>query len=185
MKKYASTKPLAIVFGGARVPASDPLYAEAVQLGTRLVGEGWAVGSGGYSGVMAGVSEGASRAGGAVIGYTCDIFVGNHQPNRWLTEERRTVTLPERIARMIQEGDAFIAMKGGIGTLAEVTLLWNMLLLSTNGVKPFVLVGEPWPPFLQWLRERSQMGRSAFRLVQTAATPSEAVAFLTLPPRGS
>jgi len=178
MKKRLTAEPLAIVFGGARVPADTPLYAEAVQLGMLLAEKGWAVGSGGYTGVMAGVSEGASRAGGTVIGYTCDIFDGDHQPNRWLTEEHRTATLPERISRMIQEGDAFVAMPGGIGTLAEITLLWNTLLLSRNGVKPFVLVGEPWPPLLQLLRERTQMGRSAFHIVQTAATPPEAVARL-------
>ncbi len=178
--KTSSTKPLAVVFGGARVAEDTPLYRQAVMLGKLLAENGWAVGNGGYSGVMAGVSLGGHSAGGVVIGYTCDIFTAlNHTPNRWLTEEHRTATLPERIALMIQEGDAFIAMHGGIGTLAELTLLWNQLLINGNRPRPLVLLGEPWRQLLHAFREYTQMGPSAFHLVQIATTPAEAVACLT------
>ncbi|NPA91424.1 MAG: LOG family protein [Chloroflexi bacterium] len=171
------TRPLVIVFGGSRVYPGDDAYEEAYRLGALLARAGFTVGSGGYQGVMEAVSRGAREAGGHVVGYTCDIFE-DVEPNPWLSEERRTRTLTERIERMAQEGDAFIALHGGIGTLAELTVVWNLLLLDHLGSKPFLLVGDEWLPLLETFREHTQMGSSAFQLVTPVATPEEAVAYL-------
>jgi len=167
-----------VVFGGTRVAPGEPLYESAYRLGYLLAQAGFVVGSGGYQGVMEAVSKGAREAGGHVVGYTCDIFT-EVTPNAYLTEERRTPTLTARIERMAQEGDAFIALHGGIGTLAEVTVVWNLLLINGIGPKPFLLVGEKWHPILQVFREHTQMGSSAFDLVVHVPTPEEAVAFLS------
>ena len=168
------TRGLVIVFGGTRVTPDMPLYRTAYDLGRLLATAGFAVGSGGYQGVMEAVSRGAAEAGGHVIGYTCDVF-RDVSPNPWLKEERRTPTLTARIERMAREGDAFVALHGGIGTLAEVTVIWNLLLINGIAAKPFFLLGDVWEPIVATFRAHTQMGRSAFDLVEVVLTPEEVV----------
>lgn len=170
-------RPLVVVFGGARVSPESDLYRTAYTLGARLAQAGFLVASGGYQGVMEAVSRGAAEAGGYVVGYTCDVF-RDVEPNPWLHEERRTRTLTERIGRMAVEGDAFVAFHGGIGTLAEVTVVWNLFVINGIGPKPFVLFGPEWEPILATFREHTQMGSHAFGLIQRATTPDEAVRLL-------
>ena len=52
------------VFGSSRPREADADYGEARALGRVLAENGFAVCSGGYGGVMAGVSRGAKEAGG-------------------------------------------------------------------------------------------------------------------------
>ncbi len=170
--------PLVIVFGGTRVPETHPLYARARRLGQLLARAGYRVGSGGYMGVMEAVSRGAAETGGYVVGYTSDVFEAL-TPNPWLSEERRTPDLITRIKRMVDEGDAFIAAHGGIGTLAELTVVWNILLLDHihgHPIRPLVLLGQEWVPVLETFRAHTQMGHSAFQLIHRVDTPDEAVA---------
>lgn len=182
-----SSPPLVIVFGGTRVPEEDPLYARVRRLGELLARAGFTVGSGGYMGVMEAVSRGAAEAGGHVIGYTSDIFE-TLSPNPWLSEERRTPDLITRIKRMVDEGDAFIAAHGGIGTLAELTVVWNIVLLDhihERPTRPLVLLGAEWEPVIETFRKHTQMGSSTFRLVKMAQTPEEAVEHISAQLRGS
>ena len=106
------------VFGSSRRDENSPYWAEAHELGRVLATAGYAVLSGGYGGSMAPVSRGASEHGGHVIGVTCAIF--DPWPcNTWLTEEVKAPTLMARLAVMIERSDAFVALRGGIGTLSE------------------------------------------------------------------
>lgn len=172
-----STTALIIVFGGQRVAPSDPLYEQAYRLGYLLARQGYRVGTGGYQGVMEAVSRGAHAAGGHVIGYTCDVFE-SMQPNPWLSEQRRTPTLTARIERMAQEGNAFVALHGGIGTLAEITVVWNLLLVNSLGPKPLILVGTQWRLVVQAFRDYTQMGRSAFDLITLVPTVDNVLSVL-------
>ena len=58
------------VYGSARLSADDPVYAESLAVGKSLAAAGYIVMTGGYDGVMAGISQGAADAGGHVIGVT-------------------------------------------------------------------------------------------------------------------
>ena len=163
------------VFGGARVPADDGLYTECVQLG-RLLGEaGFVVASGGYTGTMEAVLRGASEAGAHTIGYTCATFEADFQPNPWVAEERKTRVLSARIQRLAEESDAFVVVHGGLGTLAELALVWNMMLAGELAVKPLAVVGPEWPRVIDQVHAETQMGSSALRLLTLAATPQQAV----------
>lgn len=134
------------VFGGT-YPKPDTLpYEEAVKLGRLLAQAGHVVISGGYMGVMEAVSQGAALAGGHVIGVTCDEIERwrNVPKNRWVKEEWRRATLPERMITLMDEADAIIVMPGGIGTLAETALIWNRMLIQATTPKKVILVGEGW-----------------------------------------
>jgi len=170
---------LIIVFGSSRT--KDPVHLEAAyRLGKLLAEAGYAVGNGGYHAVMEAVSRGAAEAGGYVIGYTTDEFP-EAVPNRWLSEERRTADLHLRIRRMMEEGDAFIATWGGIGTLTEVIVTWNVAQVAPyqhKPVKPLYLVGEHWPPIVETLGRYSEMGSGVRAYPTLTATVDEAVAML-------
>ncbi|MGC9398222.1 MAG: LOG family protein [Anaerolineae bacterium] len=171
-----NNRPLAIVFGSSRTKDNGHLN-DAECLGRLLVEAGYDVGSGGYSAVMDRVSKGAHEAGGYVVGYTTDQFP-DAVPSRWLTEERRTPDVLLRIRRMLQEGDAFIALWGGIGTLTEVVVTWSMgqVLADTGGrVKPLLLVGAHWPPLVRCIGEQTEIGDGVLAYPQLCATVEEAV----------
>jgi uncharacterized protein (TIGR00725 family) len=134
------------VFGGSQSREGTPAYEEARKLGELLARNGHVVLNGGYIGTMEAVSRGAAEAGGHVIGVTCEEIekwrkVG---ANRWVKEERREKSLVERLQTLINECDAAIAMPGGPGTLTEIALTWNLMIVESRRRSPLILVGSGW-----------------------------------------
>lgn len=132
------------VFGGSNPSPFD--YDQAFTLGRRLATAGYAVITGGYIGTMEAVSKGAAEAGGHVIGITCDEIEGWRpvRPNPWVKEERRYPTLRQRLFALIEDGHAAISLPGGLGTLAEISVMWTHLLIGAISPRPLILVGEGW-----------------------------------------
>lgn len=172
------------VFGSSRRDAEEPLYHEAYILGRLLARAGYAVLSGGYGGSMAAVSRGAVEAGGRAIGVTCAIFDPN-PANRWLTEEVKAPTLIARLAIMLDRSDGFVAVRGGIGTLSEVTLAWSLLQTRSLRNKPLVLLGAGWQPIMDAFLTHSDLGHSIAALARIAATPDDVLSALVAPPTPS
>ncbi len=165
------------VFGGRHPRPGDKEYAQAVSLGSLLAANGYQVMSGGYSGVMEAVSRGAFEAGGTTIGVTMEIF-GDLPPNRFLTREIRTHDFFERLTVLTSEADGFIALRGGMGTLTEIGLIWNMLQTDTMRRKPMILIGDFWRPLLQALASHLVISSGDLNLLQIARTADDAVALL-------
>ena len=166
------------VFGGARVAEGSELYASCRELG-RLLGEaGYRVATGGYTGTMEAVLRGAAEAGAHTIGYTCATFEQDFQPNSWVKEERKAPNLSSRIQRIADESDAFVVVHGGLGTLAELALVWNMLLAGETRPRPLVIMGPEWPQVIDVIYAQTQMGSSALQLLTLADTPQAVVAQL-------
>jgi uncharacterized protein (TIGR00730 family) len=134
------------VFGGSQPPPGSPAYNEACELGRLLAEQGHTVLTGGYIGTMEAVSRGANEAGGHVIGVTCaDIEAWRPiKPNPWVQEERRFPTLQERLNELIRACDAAIALPGGPGTLTEISLAWNLMIIHSMPAKPLILIGAGW-----------------------------------------
>jgi predicted Rossmann-fold nucleotide-binding protein len=112
-----------------------------------LIGaQGWTVLTGGYSGTMEAVSRGTAEAGGHVIGVTSAEIEAWRPlgPNHWVQEEKRLTTTRERLYALIEGCDAALALPGGIGTLAEVAMLWSLLQVGATATRPFVLIGTGW-----------------------------------------
>jgi len=172
------TPSLVTVFGGARVAVDAPLYAESLELGRRLAEAGYAVATGGYTGTMEAVLRGAREAGAHTVGYTCATFERDFQPNPWVVEERKTAVLSARIQRLAEESDAFVVVHGGLGTLAELALVWNMLLAGELPNKPLVVIGPEWPKVIDVVHAETQMGSSALRLLTLVETAEVAVEML-------
>jgi len=112
-----------------------------------LLGQaGYTVQTGGYIGSMEAVSRGAAESSGRVIGVTCE-EIERWRPvraNPWVQEERRFATLRERLHFLIEENDAALALPGGPGTLTEIMLMWNLLLVEALAPRPLILIGPGW-----------------------------------------
>jgi uncharacterized protein (TIGR00730 family) len=134
------------VFGGSQPKEDSPAYLEAIALGRLLAERGHTVLTGGYIGVMEAVSRGAREAGGHVIGVTCE-DLETWRPikaNSWVMEEIRKKTLVERLHTLIHESDAALALPGGPGTLTEISLMWNLMIVESLHRRPLILIGEGW-----------------------------------------
>ncbi len=172
-------QPIVVVFGSSRTVEARHLES-ARRLGRLLAEAGYAVGTGGYAAVMDAVSRGASEAGGRVIGYTSDEFP-DAEPTPWLDEERRAPDLYRRFEAMLTEGAAFIALWGGIGTLGEVLVTWNVAQIAMyNGgtFKPLVLVGDNWPPLVDCIGRHTEVGNSVLAYPALVASVEEAADYL-------
>lgn len=134
------------IFGSSNTSPGDPIYESARRLGAGLARSGHIVISGGYIGVMEGVSRGAAENGGHVIGVTCEAIEAWRlvRANPWVKEEIRCTNLPQRMSVMMNDCQIAVVMPGGPGTLSEVSLMWDLLLTESIPPKPLILVGEGW-----------------------------------------
>ena len=134
------------VFGGSQPKEGDAAYAEAMELGRLLDQRGHTVLTGGYMGTMEAVSRGAYEAGGHVIGVTCEDIEAWRpiQANAWVKEEIRKKTLFERLQALIIGCDAALALPGGPGTLTEISLMWNLMIVESLHRRPLILIGGGW-----------------------------------------
>ena len=125
------------VFGShAPLPGSED-YQQAMDVGRLLAETGFVVATGGYSGTMQAVSQGAAEAEGKVIGVTCrriELF-RSAKLNSWVTQEIRYETLQERALHLVKNNQGVIVLPGGIGTLSEFALAWSLLQVDDFAIK--------------------------------------------------
>src|SRR5512139_1403473 len=144
------------VFGGSQPKEGDAAYAEALELGRLLAERGHTVLTGGYYGTMEAISRGAHEAGGHVIGVTCSDIEDwrGSRANAFVKEERKKKTLSERLMALIEGCDAAIALPGGPGTLTEISLMWNLMIIESLPRRPLTLIGSGWQStFDQFFKE--------------------------------
>jgi uncharacterized protein (TIGR00725 family) len=134
------------IFGGASQQDGGASYDDAYRLGRLLAQAGHVVLTGGYVGTMEAASRGAAEAGGHVIGVTCTEVETwrNVRANAWVLEERHFDTLHERLLALIDGCDAAVALPGGVGTLLEIAMMWNRMIVAAIPRKPLILVGAGW-----------------------------------------
>lgn len=168
------------VFGSSHPQPGSADYEIARQLGRLLAEADFTVQTGGYGGIMAAISQGANEAGGHVIGITAaQIETFRPMPaNEWVIEEIKYPTLYERLLHVISYCDGAVAMSGGIGTLAEVALMWNMMQVGELPVRPLVAVGGLWARTLGGFIAPEYIRPEHAALISPAKTPREAVKLL-------
>lgn len=135
------------LFGTGRARPGDSAYTLAYETGKQLARAGFVIANGGYGGTMLAAGKGAAEAGGQVIGVTCSAFKGT--ANEHVTREIVTGSLDERLATLVELGQAYVVLPGGTGTLLELAMVWelrNKGFLKAD--KPIILVGGFWKPLL-------------------------------------
>jgi uncharacterized protein (TIGR00730 family) len=161
------------IFGGSRCGEKSTEYAQAREVGGRLAEAGFTICTGGYLGVMEAASRGAREKGGRVLGIVMNQFKG--EPNRFLTDKVATNHFYERLQHLIDRSVGFIAIRGGMGTVTEVSLVWNKLQTRVIEPRPLVLLGECWTPFIKALQENLVVSDADVSHLSFAETPEDAV----------
>jgi uncharacterized protein (TIGR00725 family) len=164
------------IFGGSKCRETDLEYAQALRVGELLADSGFAICTGGYAGVMEAASRGAHGRGGRVLGITMNQF--KSEPNRYLTEKVPSEHFYERLQRLITKSVGYIALRGGMGTVTEISLVWNKLQTRVLDPRPLVLLGECWPPVVREWQRNLAVGDTDVRILDFATTPEAAVAII-------
>lgn len=161
------------VFGGAWIGEAEPEYGEARTFGRLCAEAGIEIVNGGYGGIMAAVSRGASEASGTIVGVTIGAFSEHVPVNRWLTHEVEAQDLFARLP-LICDAEAWVAFPGGVGTLSEVALCWSLVQTESVAPRPMIIVGEQWDRALKTFRELLRAEDAHFDLLRPAASAEAA-----------
>jgi uncharacterized protein (TIGR00730 family) len=165
------------IFGGSKCGEGSEEYGQALEVGRMLADRGFTICTGGYLGVMEAASRGAHERGGRVLGIVMNQF--KSEPNRYLTDKVATPHFYERLQNLITRSVGFIAIRGGMGTVTELSLVWNKLQTGVIGPRPLVLLGDCWPPVIEALRRHLVVSERDVALLDFARTAREAVAVIT------
>jgi hypothetical protein len=152
-ESFAATQPCVTVFGSSRFAESHPHYRLAREIGAGLARAGYAVMTGGGSGIMEAANRGAKEAGGLSLG--CNIRLPQEQvPNKYLDRFIQFEHFFARKVMLVKYSCAFVVMPGGFGTLDETMEIAT--LMQTNKLNHFPLIavgGEFWDCFDTFVRE--------------------------------
>ena len=164
------------IFGGAKCVEESEEYGQALRAGQLLAEAGFTICTGGYLGVMEAASRGAHERGGRVLGIVMNQF--RAEPNRYLTDKVASAHFYERLQNLIVRSVGFIAVRGGAGTVTELSLVWNKLQTRVIGPRPLVLLGKCWPPVIEALRQNLVVSEDDTALLDFAETPEDAVSLI-------
>ena len=164
------------IFGGSKCREGDPEYADAMRVGAFLADAGFTICTGGYSGIMEAASRGAHERGGRVIGITMNQF--KSEPNRYLTEKFPSEHFYERLQRLIIRSVGYVALHGGMGTVTEISLVWNKMQTHVLERRPLVLLGDCWPPVVREWQRHLAVTDADVGFLRFATSPDEAVAII-------
>ena len=170
------------IFGGSKCSEHDTEYTQALRVGQLLAEAGYTICTGGYLGVMEAASRGAHEKGGRVLGIIMNQFKA--EPNRYLTDKVATPHFYERLQQLITRSVGFIAVRGGMGTVTELSLVWNKIQTRVIGPRPLVLLGECWPGVVKVWQECLAVSDMDVAALDFANTPEEAVAIIKEKSRG-
>jgi uncharacterized protein (TIGR00725 family) len=170
------------IFGGSKCTEADPEYTLAQRVGELLALSGFTICTGGYLGVMEAASRGAREKGGHVLGIVMNQF--KHEPNRFLTDKVATAHFYERLQMLITRSVGFVAIKGGMGTVTELSLVWNKLQTKVIEPRPLVLLGDCWPPVVEQWQKSLSVSDADVATLDFAVTAEQAVEIIKLKSQG-
>jgi len=68
-----------------------------------------------------------------------------------LSEEIRARNFFERMGVMIEQAQAWLVLPGGLGTLAELSMTWDLVAIHVLEPRPLLLYGDMWQPIVSTL----------------------------------
>lgn len=119
------------VYLGANPGTDEALVGAVRELGRWIGQSGHSLVYGGsHAGLMGELAESVLSSGGTVTGVEPKFFLDMGLQYDAITELIVTKDLPERKAKMIELGEAFIAFPGGTGTLEEISEVMSRVSLG-------------------------------------------------------
>jgi uncharacterized protein (TIGR00730 family) len=140
------------IFGSARAKPGTFAYEETKRAAKALAAMGCDIITGGGPGLMQAANAGVEDAGSKSVGIRVDLpFEQEVNPFVELAFEHRTFFT--RLHHFVLASDAFIVAPGGIGTVLETMMIWQLLQVRHLDKTPLILVGKLWPGLIEWVRE--------------------------------
>jgi uncharacterized protein (TIGR00725 family) len=161
------------IFGGSKCGENSLEYQQALEVGAKLAKAGYTICTGGYLGVMEAASRGARENGGRVLGIVMNQF--KSEPNRFLTDKVATDHFYDRLQNLITRSVGFIAIRGGMGTVTEISLVWNKLQTGVIDKRPLVLLGDCWKNVVECWQENLVVSNEDVSFLNFADTAEESV----------
>ena len=171
-KVIEKSEKIVTIFGGSRCNENSAEYQQAKEVGGRLAEAGFTICTGGYLGVMEAASRGAREKGGRVLGIVMNQF--KSEPNRFLTDKVATDHFYDRLQNLITRSVGFVALRGGMGTVTEISLVWNKLQTGVLEKRPLVLVGDCWKQVVNCWQENLVVSDSDVSYLDFAETAEDA-----------
>ena len=149
------------LFGSARTKPGTYVYEEVKRVSAILADLGCDVVTGGGPGLMQAANEGAASVGANGQDRSLGIRIGlpfEQAANPHVGQLFEHQTFFSRLHHFILISDAFVVAPGGIGTVLEAVMVWQLLQVRHLYDTPLILVGEMWKGLLDW----AQREMSAF-----------------------
>ena len=177
--RLAELGPAVTVFGSARTPPEHRHYGLMRQIGAALGRAGYAVITGGGSGLMEAANRGAQEGGALSVG--CNIDLPHEQRfNPYLDIALRFRHFYARKVMFVRYACAFVIGPGGFGTLDELFEALTLIQTGTIEHFPVILVADgAWDGLLAWLRtgplSESRIDGADLATISTTAEPGQVV----------
>lgn len=165
------------VFGSSRPADGEDEFHAAYKLGKLLARKGFNICTGGYQGIMNAVSKGGYENGAETIGVTINGW--GSVPSKYLTKEIKCNNLNDRLAKLVELGDAYVVLQGGTGTLLELALVWEMINKKMLDMKPVVSHSKMWKEITDIIDRQLSFENRVTGLVKNFNTVEEIAEYLS------
>jgi len=142
------------IFGSARANPGSMVYEEVKRVAAAIAGMGCDIVTGGGPGLMQAANEGAAAGGLSTssIGIRVELpFEQEVNPFVEMAYEHKTFF--SRLQHFVIASDAFVVVPGGIGTVLEMLMIWQLLQVRHVDNVPLILVGKMWPGLVDWAKK--------------------------------
>src|SRR6516162_3198974 len=143
------------IFGSARAQPGTYVYAEVKRVAAALAEMGCDIITGGGPGLMQAANEGAASVHAPERNRSVGIRVDlpfEQEANPFVEQAFEHRTFFTRLHHFVLTSDAFVVAPGGIGTVLELMMIWQLLQVRHVHDTPLILVGKMWADLVGWAR---------------------------------
>src|SRR5215467_3059760 len=143
------------IFGSARVKPGTSACDEVKRLAAALAEMGCDIVTGGGPGLMQAANEGAAAVNAPERNRSVGIRVDlpfEQEANPFVEQAFEHKTFFTRLHHFVLTSDAFVVTPGGIGTVLELMMVWQLLQVKHVHDTPLILVGNMWSELVNWAK---------------------------------
>jgi len=170
------------IFGSARARPGTFVYDEVKRIAAAFASMGCDIVTGGGPGLMQAANEGATLGGApGSMGIRVELPF-EQDVNPFVEQAFEHETFFTRLQHFVIASDAFVVVPGGIGTVLETLMIWQLLQVRHVDDVPLILVGKMWRGLVDWATESMLDPRLALanaedlKIPQCLDTADEAIA---------
>jgi len=172
------------IFGSARAQPGTYVYDEVKRTAAAFASIGCDIVTGGGPGLMQAANEGAKAAGApGSMGIRVELPF-EQDVNAFVEQAFEHETFFTRLHHFVIASDAFVVVPGGIGTVLEMLMIWQLLQVRHMDNVPLILVGKMWRGLVDWARtsmldpKLALVNEEDLKIPQCLDTADEAIAMV-------